>query len=66
MADSKLSQHKKRGLLIEATAYRVKFRKDCGLENGCKMKVLPIHLGTHKGNRGGVYPAGVRCKELLF
>ena len=60
MADSKLSQPKKHGLLIEASALPSKFRKDFGDEFGYTMMVLPLHLGTHKGNRGGVYPAGVR------
>ena len=60
MADSK---HDK-GILIEAMAMRVKYRKT-NSDDAPLMLYIPVtDLGVHKKNRGGVYPAGVRCKSL--
>ena len=57
MADSKLAPT---GLMIEACAYKAKYRKE-----GPKVRLRPADLGVHRKNRGGAYPAGLRCKELL-
>ena len=64
MADSKLADSK-HGLMIAGMAYRVKYRIDFGNEQGCRLRVRPAELGVHKKNRGGVYPGGARCSELL-
>ena len=52
------------GLMIYAMAMRIKFRKHD--HDGIFRKVpLPVMgMGAHKKNRGGQYPAGVRCKSL--
>ena len=42
---------------------RVKYR-DMKSESGQKIKVRVENLGVHRNNRSGVYPAGIRCKEL--
>ena len=50
--------------MIAAMAWRVNYRK---LDAGSKVvrkKVSIQSLGVHPKNRGGVYPAGVRCKSL--
>ena len=52
------------GTMIAGMAYRVKYRKTCSSGRPV-VKYLPIGiLGVHQKNRGGVYPAGVRCKAL--
>ena len=40
---------------------RVKYRD---LKSPTKIKVRVENLGVHRNNRAGVYPAGIRCKEL--
>ena len=57
MADSKRAPT---GLMIEACAYKAKYRKE-----GPKVRLRPGDLGVHKKNRGGAYPTGLRVKELL-
>ena len=51
-------------LMIAAMAYRVKYRQ-YDAEGRVIKKLMGIgFLGVHPKNRGGVYPAGVRCKSL--
>ena len=52
------------GCITAAMAWRVKYRKEG--PNGKALRIaVPIHcLGAHQKNRGGVYPAGIRCKNL--
>ena len=51
-------------LMTAAMAWRVKYRR-VGLDNKVvRTKVRIECLGVHPKNRGGVYPAGVRCKSL--
>ena len=64
MTDSKLSSPSGNGLMVAAMAYRVKYRKADTDGRVSKMNLRIEGLGTHKKNRGGVYPAGVRCKSL--
>ena len=54
----------KEALMVAAMAYRVKYRSLN--DNGRVKKVfLPVEiLGVHPKNRGGVYPAGIRCRRL--
>ena len=42
---------------------RVKYR-DMKSESGQKVRVRVESLGVHRGNRSGVYPAGIRCLDL--
>ena len=58
MADSKQAKLSDSGLMVAAMAYRVKYRKVK------KMSARVESMGVHKKNRGGVYPAGPRCKSL--
>ena len=48
----------KESLIAASSAYRVKYRKPT------KLKQSIAHLGTHRSNHGGQYPAGIRCKSL--
>ena len=41
-----------------SSAYRAKYRRKVSLKHHIAT------LGTHRKNRGGVYPAGLRCKAL--
>ena len=54
MADSKPDD----GLLVKAMAWRVKYRE------GSNMRRVE-NMGVHKLNRGGLYPAGIRCKSMF-
>ena len=47
--------------LCQAAAWRVKYRD---LKSTQKIKVRVENLGVHRNNRGGVFPGGIRCKEL--
>ena len=52
------------GLMNAAMAWRVKYRlKD---EDGKTIKTHSLFqtLGCHQKNRGGLYPSGIRCKNL--
>jgi hypothetical protein len=52
------------GIVTAAMAWRVKYRK---LDDNGKVvrKHIPIqNMGVHPRNRGGIYPAGIRCKSL--
>ena len=64
MADSKVPHLSDNGLMVAAMAYRVKYRKLDTDGKVCKILVRIESMGVHKKNRGGVYPAGVRCKSL--
>jgi hypothetical protein len=60
MADSKPVQLDAHGLMVAASAYRVKYRK-VDTDNKIVRNYVRIDgLGDRKKNRGGVYPAGVR------
>lgn len=61
MADSKLINQ---SLMTQAMAWRVKYRKKDSEGNCVRLQLRIESLGVHQGNRGGVYPAGVRCKSL--
>ena len=47
--------------LCQAAAWRVKYRDMRGHK---KMRVSIENFGVHRQNRAGVYPTGIRCKEL--
>ena len=47
-------------MMTKAMAYVAKYSKD-----GPKVRLRPGDSGVHKKNRGGEYPSGLRCKELL-
>jgi hypothetical protein len=66
MADSKLAppkptlSEKDVGIIRQAMAYKVKYRK----HDGQKI-IIPIRLlGCHPLNRGGIYPQSERCQKL--
>ena len=64
MVDSKMLDLTDTGLMADAMAYRVKYRK---VNNAGKVVKPFLHIdsiGVHKKNRGGVYPGGLRCKSL--
>ena len=61
MADSKEALH---GIMVAAMAWRVKYRKVNSKGETLMLQIPITALGVHKKNRGGVYPAGVRCKSL--
>ena len=48
------------GNIVQAMAWRGKYRVD---KNG-KRTIPILLLGVHKQNRGGPYPAGLRCRSL--
>ena len=45
--------------MVAASAFRAKYRK-----GDAKVRVRIETMGVHRGNRGGVYPAGIRAKRL--
>ena len=55
-----------RGLITQAMAYRVKYRKLDFQNRPIKIPISIRNLGAHTMNRGGVYPAGDRCKSLCI
>ena len=61
MADSKLCAA---STVTAAMAWRVKYRKTTSDGKVLRVKLPVGGLGVHYKNRGGVYPAGVRCKSL--
>ena len=61
MADSKQCHP---SLMIEAMAYRVKYRRTDSGGKVIRKKMCIDQLGPHRKNRGGVYRSGVRCKNL--
>ena len=53
------------GSQIAAACYKAKYHKhDPETGKAMKIRVQVQNMGVHKKNRGGVYPAGVRCKSL--
>ena len=50
--------------MVAAMAYRDKYRKTTSDDVPVKQKIAIQSLGVHPMNRGGVYPAGIRCKNL--
>ena len=63
MAASK-PEHCSASLMTAAMAWRVKYRKIDHDGKVIRLKLRIESLGVHPKNRGGVYPAGVRCKGL--
>jgi hypothetical protein len=61
MADSKEIST---SLMTAAMAWRVKYRKTDPNGKIIRIKLQVGSLGVHSKNRGGVYPAGVRCRGL--
>ena len=64
MADSKISKLSGNGLMVAAMVYRVKYRKVNHEGKPIKLLLSIESMGVHKNKRGGVYPAGIRCKSL--
>ena len=52
------------GLIARAMAWRVKYRKVDKAGQPIRMLLRVDSLGVHKNNRGGVFPAGLRCRSL--
>ena len=50
--------------MVAAMAWRVKYRKTGPDGKVRKRKLRLESLGVHPMNRGGVYPAGLRCRSL--
>ena len=50
--------------MMAAMAWRVKYRKADLDGRALKLKQRIESLGVHPGNRGGVYPSGLRCRSL--
>jgi hypothetical protein len=65
VAQSKDQETDIEGVVTRAMAFRVKYRrkdKDALIVR----PTIPIaNLGVHPKNRGGVFPAGVRCRSLM-
>ena len=61
MADSTLCSQ---STVTAAMAWRVKYRKTLPDGKVHRTKLRIESLGVHRKNRGGLYPAGVRCKSL--
>ena len=66
MADSKMSQDETHSLVMRAMAWRVKYRQTDGSGKVIKVIMSIGSLGVHPKNRGGVYPAGKRCRNLCM
>jgi len=62
MADSKPLCNQ--SVITAAMAYRAKYRRAHEDGKVMRVKLAVGYLGVHPRNRGGVYPAGVRCKTL--
>ena len=58
MADSQHADVDNSALIMAAMAFLVEYRRVR------KINVRIGSMGVHKKNRGGVYPAGIRCKSL--
>ena len=54
------------GVMVAAMTYRVKYRNTCPDGKPLKVAVRVDEMGVHRKNRGGVFPAGVRCKSLCM
>ena len=61
---SKLDPDEQHSLAVNGMAWRVKYRKCDHNGKAIKVKFHIGSLGVHPKNRGGVYPAGIRCKSL--
>jgi len=57
-------EHMEPGLMTRAMAWRVKYRKTDADQRVLRCRTAIKQFGSHMGNRGGVYAAGVRCKSL--
>ena len=53
-------------VMIQAMSWRAKYRKKDHYGEIARLKVRVETLGVHPKNRGGVYPAGIRCKSLCM
>ena len=51
-------------VMTAAAAVRAKYRKTTADGQTLRCKLRVANLGVHPKNRGGMYPAGVRCKAL--
>ena len=63
MADSKATLNQ--SLITASTCMRVKYRQTDEFGKCIRQMLQAVGIGVHRGNRGGVYPAGVRCQTLL-
>ena len=54
------------GTVAAGMAWRVKYRLNDNAGKVIRIRTFVEHSGTHRGNRGGVYPGGVRCKSLAL
>ena len=52
------------GLMIQAAAFRAKYRKLTPNGTPVQLTVPVGSLGVHEQNRGGAYPSGNRCLSL--
>ena len=66
MADSKMSPEDVHSLAVRGMAWRVKYRQKDHDGKVLKNRVNIGSLGVHPENRGGVYPAGKRCRNLCI
>jgi len=67
MADSKMFGRgvlDGQGLMVQAMAFRVKYRKLNHDGYHQKLMLQVRDMGVHRRNRCGVYPSGIRCKSL--
>ena len=53
------------GTVTQACAFRAKYRLVDTSGHGIRARTLVNYLAPNTANRGGVYPAGIRCKQLL-
>ena len=54
------------GQVVAAAALRAKWSRKGPDGKPLKQKVRIEHIGVHPKNRGGVYPAGLRCRSLAL
>ena len=70
MADSKMASKmtadEAHSLAVAGMAWRVKYRQTDESGKVIRVMVYIGSLGVHKKNRGGVYPAGKRCRSLCI
>ena len=53
------------GTVTQACAFRAKYRLVDTSGHVIRARTLVNYLAPNTANRGGVYPAGIRCKQLL-
>ena len=52
--------------MIAAMCYRVKYRKTNKHDIAAKQMLSTGGVGVHRKNRGGVYPSGIRVRNLAI